>query len=101
MYPDLDFGREAFTYVLESGDEGTVHVDHLLEYSDDPEYMARLALHKLTVEARKRVEESPSEQAGDHASAGYFAGSALSPSGSCELQEVDEPVGGAASGGGL
>ena len=59
VYPDEDFGKEAFTYVLESGDEGTVHIDHLLEYSDDPEYMARLALHKLTVEARKRVEESP------------------------------------------
>lgn len=59
VYPDVDFGKEAFTYVLESGDEGTVHIDHLLEYSDAPEYMARLALHKLTVEARKRVEESP------------------------------------------
>lgn len=59
VYPDVDFGREAFTYMLESGDEGTVHIDHLLEYSDDPEYMARLALHRLTVEARKRVEESP------------------------------------------
>jgi predicted XRE-type DNA-binding protein len=59
VYPDEDFGKEAFTYVLESGDEGTVHIDHLLEYSDDPEYMARLALHKLTVEARKRVDESP------------------------------------------
>jgi predicted XRE-type DNA-binding protein len=58
-YPDAELGKEAFTYVLESGDEGTVHVDHLLEYSDDPAYMARLALHKLTVEARKRVEESP------------------------------------------
>jgi predicted XRE-type DNA-binding protein len=59
VYPDVDFGKEAFTYVLESGDEGTVHIDHLLEYNDDPEYMARVALHKLTVEARKRVEESP------------------------------------------
>jgi hypothetical protein len=59
VYPDEDFGKEAFTYVLESGDEGTVHIDHLLEYSDDPEYMARLALHRLTVEARKRVDESP------------------------------------------
>jgi predicted XRE-type DNA-binding protein len=58
-YPDSELGKEAFTYVLESGDEGTVHIDHLLEYSDDPEYMARLALHKLTVEARKRVEQSP------------------------------------------
>ncbi len=59
VYPDVDFGKEAFTYVLESGDEGTVHIDHLLEYSDDPEYMARLTLHRLTVEARKRVDESP------------------------------------------
>ena len=58
-YPDTELGKEAFTYVLESGDEGTVHIDHLLEYGDDPAYMARLALHKLTVEARKRVEESP------------------------------------------
>jgi predicted XRE-type DNA-binding protein len=58
-YPDLDFGKEAFTYVLESGDEGTVHIDHLLEYSGTPKFMARFALHKLTVEARKRVEESP------------------------------------------
>ena len=57
--PDPELGKEAFTYVLESGDEGTVHIDHLLEYCDDPAYMARLALHKLTVEARKRVEESP------------------------------------------
>ena len=58
VYPDPELGKEAFTYVLESGDEGTVHIDHLLEYSDDPAYMARLALHKLTIEARKRVEES-------------------------------------------
>ena len=58
-YPDTELGKEAFTYVLESGDEGTIHIDHLLEYSDDPAYMARLALHKLTVEARKRVEASP------------------------------------------
>ncbi len=59
VYPDPELGKEAFTYVLESGDEGTVHIDNLLEYSDDPEYMARLALHKLTVEARRRVDESP------------------------------------------
>lgn len=58
-YPDPELGKEAFTYVLESGDEGTVHIDHLLEYSEDPAYMARLALHKLTLEAQKRVDESP------------------------------------------
>lgn len=58
-YPDPELGKEGFTYVLESGDAGTVHVDHLLEYSEDPAYKARLALHRLTVEARKRVEASP------------------------------------------
>jgi len=58
-YPDPELGKEAFTYILESGDEGTVHIDHLLEYSEDPAYMARLALHKLTVEAQKSVTESP------------------------------------------
>ena len=53
-----ELGKEAFTYVLESGDEGTVHVDTLLEYAEDPATLARLALHKLTVEAAKRVEQS-------------------------------------------
>ena len=57
--PDEELGKEGFTYVLESGDEGTVLVDHLLAYDEDPEYLARLALHRLTVEARKRVEASP------------------------------------------
>ncbi|HIF91713.1 MAG: hypothetical protein ABGX04_15820 [Myxococcales bacterium] len=59
VQPDPDFGNEAFTYTLESGEEGTIHIDHLLEYCDDPAYMARLTLHKLTVEAMKRVESSP------------------------------------------
>ena len=58
-YPDPELGKEAFTYVLESGDDGAVHIDHLLAYSEDPAYLARLALHRLTVEAQKRVDESP------------------------------------------
>lgn len=58
-YADPELGKEAFTYVLESGDEGTVHIEHLLEYSEDPAYLARLTLHKLTVEAQKRVDQSP------------------------------------------
>ena len=59
VYADPDFGREALTFVLESGDEGSVHLDDVLEYNEDPKHMSNIALYRLTVEARKRVEESP------------------------------------------
>lgn len=55
---DKELGREAFTYVLESGDEGTVHIDSVLEYNKDPAYLADIALYQLTVEAEKRFEAS-------------------------------------------
>ena len=58
IYVDKELGNEAFTYELESGDEGTVHIDHVLEYNRDPRYMRDLLLYKLTLEARKRVESS-------------------------------------------
>ena len=59
VYVDKEVGREAFTYVLDSGDEGTVHIDHVLEYNEDPTYLRNLVLYKLTLEAQRRVEESP------------------------------------------
>ncbi len=55
---DEDLGREGFTYVLESGREGTVHVDQVREYNQDPSYLRDLLLYKLTIEAQKRVAES-------------------------------------------
>lgn len=58
VYPDKEIGREGFTYVLDSGKEGTVHMDHVLEYNQDPNYLADVLLYNLTVEARKRVEQS-------------------------------------------
>lgn len=57
-YVDPDLGREGFTYLLESGKEGTVHVDQVLEYNQDPAYLRDLLLYKLTVEARKRLSRS-------------------------------------------
>lgn len=54
--PELD--REAFTYRLESGAEGSVHIDSVLEFNEDPTYMADLALYRLTQEARTRFERS-------------------------------------------
>jgi hypothetical protein len=53
---DPELGREGFTYTLESGAEGSVHVDHVLEYNEDPATLADLLLHRLTVEALERVE---------------------------------------------
>lgn len=58
-YVDKELGSEAVTYVLESGDEGSVHIDHALEYNRDPSYLAELLVHTLTVEARRRLEKSP------------------------------------------
>lgn len=57
-YVDKELGSEAVTYVLESGEEGSVHVDHALEYNEDPSYLGELLAHKLTVEARRRLDRS-------------------------------------------
>lgn len=57
-YVDRELGGEAVTYVLQSGEEGAVHIDHALEYNQDPMYLGDLLIHKLTVEARRRVERS-------------------------------------------
>lgn len=56
---DAELGREGFTYVLESGREGTVHIEQVLEYNQDPNYLRDLVLYKLTLEAQKRVDASP------------------------------------------
>ncbi len=55
---DKELGSEAVTFVLESGAEGSVHVDHALEYNQDPTHLGELLAHKLTVEASKRVDQS-------------------------------------------
>jgi hypothetical protein len=55
IYVDKELGSEAVTYVLESGAEGSVHIDHALEYNQDPTYLAELLIYKLTVEAGRRV----------------------------------------------
>ncbi len=58
VYVDKELGNEAFTYELASGDEGTVHMDHVLDYNSDPRYMRDLLLYKLTLAAQKRVKSS-------------------------------------------
>ena len=53
-----ELGGKGFSYILESGEEGTVHVDQVLEYNQDPGYLADLLLYQLTLEAQKRVRKS-------------------------------------------
>ena len=55
---DEELGREGFTYGLASGQEGSVHVEQVLEYNQDPRYMRDMLLYRLTIEAQKRVELS-------------------------------------------
>ena len=59
VFVDEELGREGFTFVLKSGDEGTVHIEQVLEYNQDPGYLRDALLYKLTIEAQKRVDESP------------------------------------------
>jgi hypothetical protein len=58
VYIDKELGNEAITYVLESGNEGSIHIDQILEYNEDPNYFADLLTYKLTLEAQKQVEIS-------------------------------------------
>ena len=55
LFVDKELGGEGFTYVLESGKEGTVHIEQVLEYNQDPSYMRAVILYRLTVEAQKRI----------------------------------------------
>jgi predicted XRE-type DNA-binding protein len=58
VFVDPELGREGFTYRLSSGAEGSVHIDSVLEYNEDPSYMAELTLYRLTQEIRTRLEAS-------------------------------------------
>ena len=58
VHVDRELGKQAITYVLESGDEDSVHVDDFLHYNKDPDYMRNMALYKLTVKARDLLKES-------------------------------------------
>ena len=55
VFVDKEIGSEGFTYVLQSGREGTVHIEHVLEYNQDPDYLRDVLLYRLTLEAQKRI----------------------------------------------
>ncbi|MCK5683302.1 hypothetical protein KAJ27_04245 [bacterium] len=57
VYVDEEIAAEGFTYELESGGEGTIHIEQVLDYNKDPDYLQKMWLYKLTVAARARIEE--------------------------------------------
>ena len=59
VYVDEEVGREAFTYTLASGAEGSVHVEQVLDYNGDPAYLRDQLLYRLTLEAVERLNASP------------------------------------------
>jgi hypothetical protein len=59
VFVDEELGREGFTYELESGLTGTIHVEQVLEYNQDPNHLRDLLLYRLTLEAQKRIDKSP------------------------------------------
>jgi hypothetical protein len=59
VFIDKELANEAFSYELESGAEGSVHLEQVLDYNRDPGYLKDLLLYKLTLEAQKRVQDSP------------------------------------------
>jgi hypothetical protein len=56
---DPELAREAFTYRLKTGQEGSVHVDQVLEYNKDPSYLRNLMLYQLTLAAQGRLAQTP------------------------------------------
>ena len=58
LFVDKELASEAFTYSLRSGKEGSVHIEQVLEYNEDPKYLADLLTYKLSIEAQKRLEAS-------------------------------------------
>lgn len=56
---DKELGGEGLSYELASGKAGTVHIEQIQEYNQDPNYLRDLLLYKLTLEVQKRVAESP------------------------------------------
>jgi len=59
VFVDQELGAEGFTYLLQSGREGTVHIEEVLEQNQDPDYLRDRLLYQLTLEAQKAVAGTP------------------------------------------
>ena len=58
VFVDKELGNEAFIFILESGKEGIVHIEQVLEYNQDPRHLRDTLLYKLTIEVQNRLQRS-------------------------------------------
>ncbi|HKI73380.1 MAG TPA: helix-turn-helix transcriptional regulator [Pseudomonadales bacterium] len=58
VFVDKELASEGFTYTLRSGAQGSVHIEQVLEYNEDPGYLADLLTYRLSLEARRRLATS-------------------------------------------
>jgi hypothetical protein len=58
VFVDEELGSDAFTYILKDKSEGSVHIDHILEYNKDPKTLLELFVYRLTLDVKKRLESS-------------------------------------------
>lgn len=54
---DPDIGGDGFCYQLSNGEEDTIHIDQILDYNQDPEYMRKMKLYQLSIDAQAIVEK--------------------------------------------
>ena len=58
IFIDKELGSQWVTYRLASGKEGSIPLDAFLEYNQDPEYLTKILLHRLTIDALVKVKKS-------------------------------------------
>ncbi|MDP2300644.1 MAG: helix-turn-helix domain-containing protein [Actinomycetota bacterium] len=56
LFVDSELADEGFTYRVASGDEGSVLLDQVLEYNEDPKYLRNMLLYQLTLEAQRQLQ---------------------------------------------
>ena len=55
VFVDKELGGEWITYRLEGGQENSIPLDAFLDYNRDPEYLTKMLLHRLTIDALEKV----------------------------------------------
>ena len=85
---DPELGREGFTFRLASGGQGSVHIDQVLDYCQDPWYFRDLLLYRLTLEARRRIDDAGTQSPRGHTPAQDVARAAVPPARPDKLPQV-------------
>jgi hypothetical protein len=89
---DKELASEALSYVLASGREGTVHLEQVLEYNKDPDYLRDRLLYSLTPGGTEAGRGQPTTAPRDHSAARHIGNAVLPAPGSDQLQQVGRPA---------